>query len=279
MKELNEEPETWMSEGEAPSQDHDTKEPPEGIFRAEMTDEIAQVLLRNNWGSVAAGVFTKRTFMVDWLSLAWVENRFAPGTATERLIRYGDIMIHRLEFDIESNGFTTLVAHYAGRQSPLVVKLDALGGVTLPAANMEPADKNVFQGRTALLTRDPVGDNEGVPFNRIVLVIDRQVHRDYHMSEGLPDLTYGEVLVQLLVESEAADQMWNIVDQADAETPQDFRITITAPAPALTLQLDLHDVVFRVGAFGHEEMEYVENVSSGFPKRDSVGDFLDISIT
>ena len=135
--------------------------------------------------------------------------------------------------------------------------------------------------RKALAAWEHWRKNSDANFNNRLIqdIAIRQVHRDYHMSEGLPDLTYGEVLVQLLVESEAADQMWNIVDQADAETPQDFRITITAPAPALTLQLDLHDVVFRVGAFGHEEMEYVENVSSGFPKRDSVGDFLDISIT
>lgn len=277
-QEIVEEPEFHMSAADAPSLDFDTKEGPQGIVRAEMTPDSVEKFLRSAWGAFAAGAFTKRTQVGEFLTLAWVEDRFDPGVSTERLVRLSDVVIHRLAFEIESNGKAEMLGTYAGRASPLEVKLNALGGVTLPVAPMDPADQNLFTGRSALLTRDPAGDNEAIAFDKVTVVIDRLFEPEYHMSEGLADAAYGGTLVRIVLEKQVADETWNFTDKTQAEASQDWRLVLVAPSPAKTLTFDFNDVLFRPGAFGHDGQEYLAHVATGFPKLDSGGSFLDISL-
>lgn len=278
-QEFNEAPEWHMSKADAPSQDFDTKEGPKDVVQSQMTPDLVDKFLRNAWGPAVAGVFSRASQVNEFLTLAWVEDRFDPGVSTERLIRISDVLIHRLAFEIESNGEAEMVGDYAGRSSPLEVKLNALGGVTLPAAPMEPSDKNLFTGRSALLTRDPAGVAEAVAFDKLTVVIDRLLSEDYHMSEGSSDVAYGSVLVTLILEAQAAEESWNITDKTQAEASEDYRLVLTAPSPASTLTFDFHDVLFRSGIFGHDGREYLPYVATGFPKLDSSDDFLDIVLS
>lgn len=271
-------PEGYMSRGGAPSVDYDTGVGPGGRIVCHATPESVEYFLRNGWGSFAGGAFTRLAQVGEWLTLAWVEDRFDAGTSTERLVRLRDCLIHALAIDVDSDGMVMLEAQYRGA-ARTNTPLDTIGGITLPSAPMQPADQNVYAGRSATLIRDPAGDNETLSFARLSVEIDANLIEDWTMSSGYLVAMAGEHDVTLQIEALVADEFWNIIDQVNASIPQDYRLTVTAPSPASTLTLDFRDVTWRPGMVGSEGQEYRRAAGTGYPRIKADGSFVDITIS
>lgn len=275
-KKILEMPKEFMSRLGGLSADFDTGIGPEGSVIVQASPESVEIFLRSAWGGFAAGVFTRATQVAEFLTLGWVEDRFTTGASVKRLVRNRDVVIHDLTIDIESTEMVMLSGLYWG-SARSDRKLDALSGVTLPAAPMQDQDDNVFQGRDAVLTRDPAGDNEKIAFESVRLKINRNIGVRYFMSDGWR-VYYRGSGVSLELETQTADEIWNVIDKTNGQVGQDYKLTVSAPSPAKTLTMDLRDVIFRPGALGHDGQDYRDHVATAWPRVKSGGAYLDLAL-
>ncbi len=84
--------------------------------------------------------------------------------------------------------------------------------------------------------------------------------------------------VSLELETQTADEIWNVIDKTNGQVGQDYRLTVSAPAPSTTLTFDLRDVLFRPGALGHDGQDYRNHVATAWPRVKSGGAYLDIAL-
>lgn len=275
---VNDPAENHMSQGGGPPTEgeYETKEGPSGVIEAHCTPQSIEFFLRNNFGPFAAGSFSLASQVTEFLTLAWVENRFAPTSSTRRLVRIKDAWISALIIEVLATGMVTLIAQYSGSDRD-VKKLNALGPVTLPPAPIDPTDRNLFAGRSKTLTRDPSGDNEKVEFDSLRIVLSQGLTSEWTMSDAWDISKMGNLIVTLELESKTADEQWNILDKAT--TQEAYRLTLLAASPAKTLTFDFTDVTFRKRPVGHDGQIYRPYLSVGYPKKNSSGSFVAISLT
>lgn len=281
QRKLVDPPLRWKTSDKGPPgiSSFDTRRGREGDIVAQATYSTLTLFLRSNWGPLVAGAFELKTQINEWMTLAWVEDKFNPASSTKRLVRHRDAWVHRLTMRIVSTGKITLQAEYAARAT-LDTSLDAPGPVVLPTAPIGPTDQNVFAGRSAQLFRDPLGDNERITFERLEIIISQGLGATWRKMGGWEIWKVGEALVDLVFPTRAADAGWEIIDRTNAETRQRYRLIATAPNPARTLTMDFFDVNFVADdrLIGHEARQARGFELRGRPHVDLSGKFVDISL-
>lgn len=251
-----------------------------GTLACKATPKSLEILLRSNWGAFAAGSFSLASQVNEWLSLGWVEN-VASG-ASEYFHRIHDAWIHRIRLHGGRRGALLLEAAYAAERDTAPVALNALGGITLPAAPIAVDDKNVFAGRQVRLFRDPTGANQEIDLHSIEITLDQNLGTGWDMMAGAPMVFkkgFPGPRVTIRFEAHVADETWTLISNARAGTKQRFRLQASAVSPAKTLQIDFYEVDFEVEPLGHEGRRYVTFAGVGQAHRDGSGNFVSISLT
>ena len=240
------------------------------------TPATVEYLFRSHWGPLSLGAFERKTQVYQWLTLAFVENRFA---SVGRLVRFSDAWVHALRFEVESSGRCLLAAAYAAEASD-VRSLAALSGVTLPAAPMEPADQNEFPGRSGVLTRDPAGDAEELPFARVSIEFDGGLRSRKFPSDTNPSVySSGHRRVSLNVEGRIGDELWQLIDASRAGTREAYRLEVAAPSPAKTFAVDLASVTWNPDSLSVSRTSYDSFGASGVALANDAGDFVDLTLS
>lgn len=274
-------PGPWMTELFAEHADsrHSYKGPNRHRLTAQATYQLLDLLLRSNWGPGVAYTLRSQVATTDWLSLGWVEN-VASG-ATENLVRSWNAWCHRLALKVEGTGYCHVEAEFASEKVDDAVALNALGGITLPAAPMTPTDQNVFTGRDTTLTRDPLGAAVALRFHELTLTLDQRLVHDWDQMQQVYDVYKGgktEVLLE--VRGRLGDETWELLKKNRAGTKQRYRLVSTAPAPARTLTVNLYEVDFHgVDEVGHDGQGGTLFRALGRAHRDDSGNFVSITLT
>jgi hypothetical protein len=244
---------------------------------ARPTPATLEWFFRSHWGAFAAGAFTRATQVNEWATLALVENRFS--STAEKLIRFYDGWIHRVTLSILSGGRASLFGEFCAEADD-VRALNALAGVTLPAANMEPADQNEFAGRSAVLRCAPSGANAVVPFERLSILFDGGLVTRWSQANQLVRVySSGHRRVALQLRGRVHDQAWEMLTNARAGTAESYRLTMTAPSPAKTFTVTLHSVRWTVEALEQRGTEYGPFVASGQAMVSAGGSFVDLTLS
>lgn len=233
-------------------------------------------LLRSHWGGFSGGAFTRAVQPNEWATLAFAENRYA--TSPGNLVRLYDAWFHHLRLEVDPAGRAALRAEYAAEASD-VRALNALAGVTLPAAPMEPVDQNEMPGRSATLTRDPDGEAEAVPFSNFVLDFDAGLRQNWFQSDGKVCVySSGHHRVRVTLSGRVNDETWVALTASRAGTREAWRFTLAAPSPAKTFTVDLHSVGWSPRPLVVRGTEYEAFVASGTALLDDAGDFVDLTL-
>lgn len=268
----------WMSTGGAGglAGERVVPRPKTGRLVTRPTPATLEWFFRSHWGPLAAGSFTRKTQVNEWATVALVENRFS--ATAEKLVRLYDAWLHRVGLVVVSSGRTALLADVAAEADD-VRPLNALAGVTLPAANMEPGDLNEFAGRSATLRRAPSGANAIVPFERLTLDFDGGLISRWSMADG-KCLVYssGHRRVGIQIQGRIHDEAWEKLTNARAGTAESYRLTMTAPNPSKTFTVTLHSVRWTVDALATRGTEYGPFVASGQAMVTDAGNFVDLTL-
>lgn len=273
---------TWMTVGiadETGARFNET-DMPEGEITAIATPESLEVMLRSNWGPFAAGSFTLKTQVSQWLTLAWIENRFTANA--ERLVRIKDAWIDKLTISLAgrtgNRGMLILDGHYAGRRID-VRPLNALAGVVLPAAPMAPADRRKFRFLLASLILDPTGANVEMRVERLGITIDQGLEAEWTMTNGWDVKKTGKTRVSLDFVGNVNSETWDLIDKARAGTKKRLRVVATSDAPVKTLTMNFFETDFETENLGHDaDRVYVGFRSKGQPHVSTTGDYITISL-
>ena len=283
---LRVEPGPWMTSDEGETVDSDAELPRArgGRVFAQLTPKNVELLLRNSWGPLAAGAFTLDSQVNEHASFAWVEDRFLAASPAQRLVRIYDAWTRRLEIAVDSIGKSMISGMFAGERRDFF-ELDAVGGLTLPAAPMTPGDRNVFAGRSASLVLDPTGLNVPLPFDTLLLSLDQQMLEGedgywdmMRMASGV--FKQGKPIVQLQVSALLGDQWWDVIDDLESEVRNHFRLTLTAPSPAKTFTVDLYEVAMVVEPLRYDgQTGRPMFTGTGRAYDDKSGNFVDLTLT
>lgn len=269
---------SWMSTGGAGAVEGERVVPREKTaeISARPTPATLQWFLRSHWGSYSSPAFTRATQVNEWATLAFVENRFA--SSPGYLIRLYDAWLYRVGLSVVSAGRCGLFAS-ACAEADDIRALNALSGVTLPAANMEPADQNEFAGRSAVLRRAPSGANAVVPFERLLIGFDGGLITRWSMAEGKVRVySSGHRRVSIQLQGRMNDEMWTILNNARAGTAESYRLTMTAPSPSKTFTVTLHSVRWTVDPLSQRGTQYGPFVAVG-QAMVSAGNYVDLTLS
>lgn len=252
----------------------------QGSLTAKATPQSLGWFLRSNWGSYSGGVWTLLGQVNEWLSFGWVENVLTG--ATQYFHRISDAWLHSLTLRATPYDPLTIEAEYAAEVVGTPVALNALGGITLPAAPMNPDDVNVFPGRMVKLFRDPTGANVEIALHSFAITFDQGLGSMWDMAGGKWRVyKVGHPGPRVLVEFTAhvSDETWGILTQSRAGTKERYRITAAAEDPTQTLTIDLYQMDFEFDLVGHAGQRFVQFSAIGQAHRDSDGNFVTIALT
>lgn len=252
----------------------------EGRLVAKATPLVLGWLLRSNWGSYAAGAWTLKDQVNEWLTFGWVESILSG--ATEKLHRLSDAWVHRLTLRAGPYQPLTLEADFAAEVDHDPVTLNALGGITLPGGTMAPSDQNIFPGRLVRLFRDPTGANVEISLDTFALTFDQGLGTFWDMCGGKDRVFkagYPGPRVGIEFSAHVSDETWAILTASRDGTKGRYRMTATSENPTQTLQIDLHEVDFEFEPIGHAGQRYLQFSAVGQAHRDSSDNFVTISLT
>jgi hypothetical protein len=224
----------------------------EGRITMLATPTTLELLLRSNWGSFAAGVFTLKSQVNEWFTLSWIEAVTAG--STQRLVRAADVFFYRVELRYErKEGRLLIVADYAGRETR-VDPLNALPGpVFVPSTNFIP-DPRVLNMRGAQFRRDPAGANVNIAFERISVIFEQNPYSSWTMSDKWQVHKQGKTFAALEIDGILSDETWKLIDDNIAGTKERWRMTaVSDGAPVVTLAVDLWNMDFDINPTGHTE--------------------------
>lgn len=268
----------WMSTGGAGAVGGERiiPRPKTGLLFARPTPATLEWFFRSHWGPLAGGAFTRKTQVNEWATVALVENRFS--STAEKVVRLYDAWLHQVQLSVDSAGRCGLLAFVAAELDD-VRPLNALSGVTLPAAGMTPTDVNECPGRSAVLRRDPSGANAVVPFERLSIGFDGGLISRWSMAEGKCRVySSGHRRVGIRIQTRIHDESWQKLVNSRAGTAESYRLTLTAPSPAKTFTVDLHSVRWTVEPLSVSGTEYGPFVASGQALSTGAGNFVDLAL-
>lgn len=235
---------------------------PEGSLVVKGTYSSLKWLLESNYGALSAGAFTLATGIADtrWLTLAQVEDRFGAGTVTRKLVRIQDAWIHKLGMEWSGAGAKHLIckASYAGRK--VLTQAQNAGGITFPAAPMQPSDRDMFPTANTTLVR-MVGRRADVTyrFRTLRVTFDQGLGMDWDMGQDMYSVyKAGALMAELEFTADWCDETWTLVNLSRLGTEMTFQITSTAEDGAV-LTVTLDGVVLNVapgGARGQESVPF-----------------------
>lgn len=272
--------EPGMQEGEAPLSASIYRNPdmPAGRLTFKATPASLRTALDSNWGAFSAGAWSLASQVTDTrrLTLGWCENSAAQ---VGKIVRVRDAWFHRVTLAVDSRtGMLMLECDYAGR-----VELNAAlsgGGVTLPSAPMQPADKDVFPKRLVTLRRDPASANVSLRFDELRLTLEHGLLHEYGMGGGCAEVwKAGPARARLEVVTRYADETWQVLTNSLASTKQRYRLTcVTDDASPSTLTIDLYELLLKAERVGHEGKDYATARFVGEAAVDSSGNFVSLAL-
>lgn len=259
-------------------------EQPNGTMRILATPKSVEWMLRSNWGPFAAGAFTLKSQIPEFLTLAWVEDYRAG--ATQNLIRIRDAWFHTVTFETGRDGRLVIVGEYAarapGRLDPGVTvdALDALPGpVVLPASPMTPDDLGKFPNIIGEWRRDPTSSDVQIRISSLELSFNQNLRAEWVETSGFEVSKLGKTQALVEFRGNVSNETWAILNNARSETKDRFRLILkTTTTPVLTLTFDLFDVDFEIERLGYlPGRQYVEFVATGKANKKG-SDFVGITL-
>lgn len=254
----------------------------QSTFEAHATPTLISYALQNLFGSLSGSTFTLTGYVNKWLTIGFVEDKTLTNTEL-RFARVRDVLIHKLTLSIDSTGYAEARCDYAA-EAQSQRKLNDLTslGITLPAAPMDTTDRNVFAGRAAVLTRDPLGTPVTIPFERLVVTFDAGLELDWdQMGRRERVKRQGPLQVSINAHGKAGDEYWQAVLDANTNvsTKQTYRLTMTEPVTGHVLTITMFNVTFNVEPFGIRNQEYDPMELRGMATQDASGNFVTITLT
>ena len=279
----------WMTEdfGDETLSRYSLQDAPSGQFLLRGTAESLEFMLRNNWGSFAAGAFTLVSQIPDteFLTFAWIESSAAG--ATQKLVRLVDVHVHTIEFVLDrATGLLNLLCSFNSGGPVDIQDLDALpGGVFLPAPPMKPSDQAFLRVRGATWTRDPTGLDVDLRFVSLSVTLDAKGISEFSMMDGASPAggrqeAYkgGKHVVGVSFVGNVVDETWDILEDGRANIKRRFRLVATTEAPALTLTFDFFEMDFNIVPLGKAGFLYKTFEAEGRSHVDGSSNFLDITL-
>lgn len=272
-----------------------------GQFSGQATYQLLNLLLQNNWGGSAPG-FTLNSQIADsqWLTIAWVEDRFQqnPFFSVSQL----NAWIHRITLDVQARGKFLVTANYAAEQLLPAVPITGggasgwwggdwysdswfgnnwWGSASLPFG-LPPGDVDVFSGYNTTLILDPLGQNAVIPFDRMQIVIEQRLVHEWDMCRQLYSVVKGgKTRVSINFTCRMSDDAWVFIMNAIAGTKLTTRLVATTPG-GHTLQMDLAQTRFNdpdesLGHRGMVSRPFITGQTEAYV--DDSNNFVTISLT
>lgn len=223
-----------------------------GRIIAKATPEAVEFLLRSNWGPFGGGAFTLLSQPAEFFTVAYVES--VVGADSQKVVRYPGAFFHRITIRALDLGELLLDAEFVS--SPRLVDTNA--AVTLPSMlpdRAAPADLNVFAHRSVEFFR---GTSVEIRQSMVELILQQNGRNRYSMTGGVRAYKVGPTLAELSFSGMITNEVWDIVDNADAGTRENFRFRATAPTPAKTWTTDLKNTRFVFDPIERPDLNAIE---------------------
>jgi len=249
---------------------------PIGEIQAVLTPDIFDLIFRNSWGpGTTVGVNTTYALAIqpiDWLTLAWIENRITPNL--ERVVRMRDAWLHQLTF-ADFEGVIGVIGMWAARQSE---EFDGVvAPIELPSPPMGPVGDTIFATKGIKIIRDPDGVAEEFPALTASLLFDHRVVHEWSMMVGTADVTKGgKSRVTFMFQALVDDESWSLIRKALADTKEKWRFEFRAVGA--TIRFDFASVDLNFNPIGREGLEIPPHTILGECLQDDTGTHVDITL-
>lgn len=249
---------------------------PRGEFTSVATPDTVDRILRSTWGPGATvgadTTYTIQNIVENWLTLAWIENRRTPNLGT--LVRVSDVFLPRIVFQA-GMGTADIACDWLGEVAEMFTPIPQT--IALPAPPMGPVGDTIFGERGFNVFRDPLGVNQEYSADGLELVIDNQGLQSWYMSDGVRVRKRGKMRLQIAMTLRVTDETWTLLQKADADTKESWRIQLEARGA--TLVIDLKSISLTYDEIGREGLELIQIRVRGEATLDPSGDAVDIVLS
>lgn len=262
-----------------------TKSKSPGMLRAQATYQVLSTVFSNHWGG-GPPAFSLVSQLTDgmWLSLAWIDNRFANPSSAYFVTRQWNCWFHKVILRINPRGKFLVEANYAAEFVDDPVPLTALAGLVLPPPNMDATDIDPFTGYSTSFIYDTAGANIVVPFESLEIEFNQRIVQDWDQcQQQFAVVKGGKAKCFVRFKCKVGSEAWQVMNDSrgnmkkallfSAATAGGHAFSITVP------QIDF-DTKDDVDLLGHDGAiaGMAEFVGQAF-KDDTTGNFIIFSLT
>jgi len=249
---------------------------PRGEFTSVATPETVDQILRSTWGTGTTSgpdtTYALDKIVANWLTLAWVENR--KKVLLGSFVRVSDVYIPRIVFQA-GDGVADIACEWIGEIAETFRPLPQT--ITVPPPPMEPIGETIFGAKGIRAIRDPDGDAQEYNADAFELVIDGNGLQAWFMTDGVRVRKRGKMRLQIAMTMRVNDETWELLQKADADTKEPWRVELAARGA--TLKVDLKSLDLTYDEIGREGLDLIEIRVRGEATLDGSGDAVDIVLS